>query len=159
MTLFAALWLACLAAWLCLADAAPLIDSSGEARGGVFDLPPLVIGHDVGGTVAVYALGFDRLREIGFPVEIDGLCASACTLVFELPDAERCATRRAVFAFHRTSAPIGDAMLWSAYSAPLKARLGELNPWIVAIRAPETFAFIRECPPPAGAAATREKPK
>ncbi|MGA2492055.1 MAG: hypothetical protein ABSF67_03790 [Roseiarcus sp.] len=115
----------------------------------MFDLPPLVIGHDVGGTIAVYALGFDRIREIGFPVEVDGLCASACTLVFALPDAQRCATRRAAFAFHRATAPIGDAMLWSAYSAPLKARLGELHPWIVMLRAPEIFAFIRECPSPA----------
>ncbi|MGA2491847.1 MAG: hypothetical protein ABSF67_02725 [Roseiarcus sp.] len=142
LTVIADLWLLCLAAFLCLAAAAPEIDCADAA-----DLPPLIVSQDVGGTLAIYALAFDRMRQIGLPVAVDGLCASACTLVFELPDAERCATWRAAFAFHRASAPIGDAVLWAAYSAPLKARLGELHPWVVTLRAPEIFEFIRPCPP------------
>jgi hypothetical protein len=54
-----------------------------------------------GGLVGPFVETFERLRQSGERVIIDGPCYSACTLVLSmLPRQQICVTRRAVFGFH-----------------------------------------------------------
>ena len=54
-----------------------------------------------GGQVGPFLDLFDRVRESGERVVIDGPCLSACTLVLSTVPSERiCVTRRAVLGFH-----------------------------------------------------------
>src|SRR3954452_18062122 len=54
-----------------------------------------------GGAVGPFLELFERLRESGERVVIDGPCLSACTLLLMTIPAERtCVTRRAVLRFH-----------------------------------------------------------
>ena len=54
-----------------------------------------------GGQVGTFLDLFERVRESGERVVIDGPCLSACTLVLSMVPAERiCVTRRAVLGFH-----------------------------------------------------------
>src|SRR6476659_9070674 len=54
-----------------------------------------------GGQVGPFLELFDRVRESGERVVIDGPCLSACTLVLSMVPSNRiCVTRRAVFGFH-----------------------------------------------------------
>ena len=54
-----------------------------------------------GGQVGPFLDLFERVRDSGERVVIDGPCLSACTLVLSMVPAERiCVTRRAVFGFH-----------------------------------------------------------
>jgi hypothetical protein len=55
-----------------------------------------------GGQVGPFLDLFDRVRESGERVVIDGPCLSACTLVLmTVPEERICVTRRAVLGFHR----------------------------------------------------------
>ncbi len=54
-----------------------------------------------GGQVGPFLDLFDKVRESGGRVVIDGPCLSACTLVLMAVPGDRfCVTRRAVFGFH-----------------------------------------------------------
>jgi hypothetical protein len=54
-----------------------------------------------GGQVGPFLELFDKVRESGERVVIDGPCLSACTLVLMAVPGDRiCVTRRAVFGFH-----------------------------------------------------------
>src|SRR6187399_1823289 len=54
-----------------------------------------------GGQVGPFLDMFDRVRESGERVVIDGPCLSACTLVLStVPSNRICVTRRAVLGFH-----------------------------------------------------------
>ena len=54
-----------------------------------------------GGQVGPFIELFDRVRESGERVVIDGPCLSACTLVLmQVPNDRICVTRRAVLGFH-----------------------------------------------------------
>ena len=54
-----------------------------------------------GGQVGPFLDLFDRVRESGERVVIDGPCLSACTLVLmTVPEERICVTRRAVLGFH-----------------------------------------------------------
>ena len=54
-----------------------------------------------GGQVGPFIELFDRVRQSGERVVIDGPCLSACTLVLMMVPTERiCVTRRAVLGFH-----------------------------------------------------------
>ena len=54
-----------------------------------------------GGQVGPFLDLFDRVRESGERVVIDGPCLSACTLVLStVPNERICVTRRAVLGFH-----------------------------------------------------------
>jgi len=54
-----------------------------------------------GGRVGPFLEVFERLRQSGERVIVDGPCYSACTLVLSiLPRSQICITRRAVFGFH-----------------------------------------------------------
>ena len=59
------------------------------------------IADDRGGQIGTYVNKFERLRSSGESVVIDGLCASACTIVLgAVPHNKICVTSRATLGFH-----------------------------------------------------------
>ena len=59
------------------------------------------IADDRGGQIGTYVTKFQRLRSSGESVIIDGLCASACTIVLgAVPHDKICVTSRATLGFH-----------------------------------------------------------
>jgi hypothetical protein len=59
------------------------------------------IADDRGGQIGTYVTKFERLRSSGENVIIDGLCASACTIVLgAIPRDHVCVTSRATLGFH-----------------------------------------------------------
>src|SRR4029077_14832749 len=74
---------------------AVLVLSAGTARADIR------IISSPGGQVGPFIELFDKVRESGERVVIDGPCLSACTLVLMTVPTERiCVTRRAVLGFH-----------------------------------------------------------
>jgi hypothetical protein len=74
----------------------------GPARGAVHP-GVIVINDDGGGGVSDHVKFYNRIREAGIPVRIEGMCVSACTLVLDLPRNEVCITSTASFGFHLAS--------------------------------------------------------
>ena len=117
------------------------------------------IGDDRGGRIGNYITKFHHLRSSGESVIIDGLCASACTLVLSaVPHSKICVTSRATLAFHaaydfgsngRTVAnPEATRVLYSTYPAPVKqwiAARGGLAPQMIYLRGQEPQAMYRPC--------------
>lgn len=61
-------------------------------------------GIDPGGIIVEYAEKYQALEKTGVTVKVDGLCASACTMVLAYFPADRiCMTERAAFGFHLAS--------------------------------------------------------
>ena len=61
----------------------------------------LRITSDHGGNVSEYKAKYERIRDRQERVIIDGICNSACTLVFGIVPLNRvCVTPRAIFGFH-----------------------------------------------------------
>ena len=59
------------------------------------------IADDPGGQIGTYVAKFQHLRSSGQSVVIDGLCASACTIVLgAVPHDKICVTSRATLGFH-----------------------------------------------------------
>ena len=91
------------------------------------------ITRDHGGYVEEYKAKYEKIRENGDRVVIDGICNSACTLVFGIvPNNKICVTPRASLGFHQayydksftfgikvTSAE-GTSELMSYYPEPVK---------------------------------------
>jgi hypothetical protein len=117
------------------------------------------ISNDRGGQIGTYVLKYQRLASSGESVIIDGLCASACTIVLgELPSNRICVTSRATLGFHaawnygpngRTfTNPEATLMLYSTYPAPVRrwiARRGGLTPHIVFLSGKPLQAMYRSC--------------
>src|ERR1700751_106974 len=118
------------------------------------------IADDRGGRIGNYVTKFQRLRSSGESVVIDGLCASACTLVLSaVPHNKICVTSRATLGFHaaydfgingRTIAnPEATRVLYSMYPAPVRqwiAARGGLAPQMIFLRGQELQAMYRPCP-------------
>ena len=117
------------------------------------------ISNDRGGRIGAYVLKYQRLASSGESVIIDGLCASACTIVLgELPRNRICVTSRATLGFHaawnygpngRTfTDPEATLMLYSTYPAPVRrwiARRGGLTPHIMFLSGKPLQAMYRSC--------------
>ena len=89
------------------------------------------ITNDRGGHIGSYVTKYQRLASAGESVIIDGLCASACTILLsELPHDKICVTSRAMLGFHaawnfgpngRTfTDPEATLMLYSTYPTPVR---------------------------------------
>jgi hypothetical protein len=89
------------------------------------------IRNDGGGQIGKYIHRFERLRNAGERVIVDGDCLSACTLVLGIiPDGQLCVTRRARFGFHRAWKPgflgipvanqAGTRALWKRYPEKIR---------------------------------------
>ena len=117
------------------------------------------ITNDRGGHIGSYVIKYQRLASAGESVIIDGLCASACTILLsELPRDKICVTSRAMLGFHaawnfgpngRTFPdPEATLMLYSTYPRPVRrwiARRGGLRSHIIFLSGKPLQAMYRPC--------------
>jgi len=123
----------------------------------------LRITRDHGGYVEEYKVKYERIRARGERVVIDGICNSACTLVFGIvPNSKICVTPRASIGLHQayydkaftfgikvTSAE-GTSELMSYYPQPVKdwlRRNGGLTTSMKKIKnGPDLWKIADPCP-------------
>ena len=112
-----------------------------------------------GGQVGPFIDIFDKVRESGERVVIDGPCMSACTLVLSIVPSERiCVTRRAVLGFHAARSiddrgrvyaePEASKLVLEAYPGPVRDWIvshGGLNKRLLLLRGRELSAMYRSC--------------
>lgn len=121
----------------------------------------LYIRDDRGGDVGLYRVKAQVARELDLKVVIDGVCASACTLLAGLPASQVCATDRARLHFHRArlARPMknGSAMLRRANAEILDSYPPGIRRWIgqrggladriLKMPPAEVARFLPPCPP------------
>jgi hypothetical protein len=112
-----------------------------------------------GGQVGPFLELFDRIRQSGERVVIDGPCLSACTLVLmTIPEERICVTRRAVLGFHAARSvdrrgrmyaePEASRDVEAAYPTPVRewiARRGGLTSRLLLLRGRELAAIYPRC--------------
>ena len=112
-----------------------------------------------GGQVGPFLDLFDRVRESGERVVIDGPCLSACTLVLStVPNERICVTRRATLGFHAAWMPgpngkpvpssVGTQALWDMYPQHVRQWInsrGGLSPKMMFLRGRELMSMYPEC--------------
>ncbi|WP_065752279.1 hypothetical protein [Bradyrhizobium paxllaeri] len=112
-----------------------------------------------GGQVGPFLELFDRVRQSGERVVIDGPCLSACTLVLmTIPEERICVTRRAVLGFHAARSIDGRGRIYAepeasravqaAYPAAVRdwiARRGGLTSRLLLLRGRELAAIYPRC--------------
>ena len=112
-----------------------------------------------GGQVGPFLDLFDRVRQSGERVVIDGPCLSACTLVLmTIPEERICVTRRAVLGFHAARSidrrgrmyaePEASRAVQEAYPAPVRdwiSRHGGLTSRMLLLRGRELAAIYPRC--------------
>ena len=117
------------------------------------------ITDDRGGQIGRYVDRYQGLRNTGEAVVIDGLCASACTLVLgAIPYDKICVTSQATLGFHaawdfgpagRTiTNPEATQMMYSMYPSPVRrwiAARGGLTPRTIFLRGKTLQAMYRPC--------------
>ena len=117
------------------------------------------IADDRGGRIGTYVDKYQDLRASGETVVIDGLCASACTMVLAAVPHERiCVTSRAILGFHAAwdSGANGreitnrDAtqMLYSMYPPQVRrwiAARGGLKPQMIYLSGKQLMSMYRPC--------------
>src|SRR5215475_13319303 len=136
-----------------LLAAAVLLASVGTSHAAVR------ISDDRGGMIAEYLEKYEGLRASGQTVMIDGLCASACTIVLgAVPHDKICVTAKAALGFHaafdfvgagRTATnPEATEMLYSQYPPQVQrwiASRGGLTPHMMFLRGRQLEAMYRPC--------------
>ena len=137
----------------CLLTAALLLAGVGASHAAVR------IADDRGGQIGSYVTKFQRLRSSGQSVIIDGLCASACTIVLgAVPHDKICVTSRAALGFHaaynfgingRTfTNREATMMLYSTYPRRVQrwiAARGGLTPQMIFLRGKHLQAMYQPC--------------
>ena len=127
------------------------------------------IADDRGGRIGTYVDKYQDLRSSGEAVIIDGLCASACTIVLgAIPHDKICVTSHATLGFHAAwdfgtnGRAITNAeatqMLYSMYPSAVRhwiARRGGLTPHMIFLRGKELQAMYKPCYLDAQASAAR----
>ena len=117
------------------------------------------IAEDRGGRIGTYVDKYQGLRTSGETVIIDGLCASACTIVLGAVAHDKiCVTSHATLGFHaawdfgangRTiTNPEATQMLYSMYPSPVRhwiSRRGGLTPRMIFLRGRELQALYKPC--------------
>lgn len=117
------------------------------------------IADDPGGRIGKYVYKYQRLRASGQTVVIDGLCASACTIVLSTIPVDRiCMTSQAKLAFHAAwdfgshgqpvTNPGATRMLYLMYPAPVRrwiAGRGGLTTRAIFLRGKPLQAMYRSC--------------
>jgi hypothetical protein len=120
----------------------------------------LWITVDSGGTIFEYAQRFQKARDSGERVVIDGKCLSACTMVIGMvPRDHVCVTPNAVLGFHAafrrtetgTIVASTDATKFMMDAYPLAVRKwikqrGGLTNQMIFLSGSELTAFISSCP-------------
>jgi hypothetical protein len=117
------------------------------------------IADDRGGRIGTYVDKYQDLRTSGETVIIDGLCASACTIVLgAIPHDKICVTSHATLGFHAAwdfgangraiTNPEATQMLYSMYPSAVRhwiARRGGLTPRMIFLRGKELQALYKPC--------------
>jgi hypothetical protein len=112
-----------------------------------------------GGRVGPFLEIFERIRQSGERVIIDGPCYSACTLVLSMLPRERiCVTRRATFGFHGARSiddygrlraePQASRIVLASYPADVRRwieRRGGLSSRLLLLRGRELAAMFPIC--------------
>jgi hypothetical protein len=112
-----------------------------------------------GGQVGPFLDLFERVRDSGERVVIDGPCLSACTLVLSMvPNNRICVTRRAVLGFHAARSVDGRGRMYAepeasrevlaAYPEPVRgwiSRRGGLTSRLLLLRGRELAAIYPTC--------------
>jgi hypothetical protein len=130
---------------------------------GALALPPAqaevrILGS-VGGQVGPFMDLFERVRDSGERVVIDGPCLSACTLVLDLvPNDRICVTRRAILGFHAARSidrrgrvyaePEASEVVLAAYPAAVRdwiRRRGGLTSRLLLLRGRELASIYPTC--------------
>jgi hypothetical protein len=119
------------------------------------------IHDDSGGQIGDYLAKFKALRSSGERVEIDGTCASACTMLLgTIPRNRICVTPQAVLEFHSAWDPApyggevtseaGNRILWSNYPGPVRkwiSRHGGLHSQTIKLSGAALAAMYPTCAP------------
>ena len=117
------------------------------------------IANDRGGQIGRYVDRYEKLRASGQPIIIDGLCASACTIVLgTIPYNKICVTPKANLAFHAAwdfgargralPNPAATKDLFSMYPSQVRrwiASRGGLSPRTIFLRGRQLAAMYRPC--------------
>lgn len=112
-----------------------------------------------GGQVGPFLDLFEKVRESGERVVIDGPCLSACTLVLSIVPGERiCVTKRAVLGFHAARSidrrgrlyaePEASEVVLAAYPGPVRdwiSRRGGLTSRLLLLRGRDLAAIYPRC--------------
>ncbi|WP_298253861.1 hypothetical protein [Bradyrhizobium sp.] len=112
-----------------------------------------------GGQVGPFLDLFERVRDSGERVVIDGPCLSACTLVLSMVPGDRiCVTKRAVLGFHAARSmdrrgrmyaePEASALVLQAYPTGVRnwiIRRGGLTSHLLLLRGRELAALYPRC--------------
>ncbi|HWV95997.1 MAG TPA: hypothetical protein VN130_02525 [Xanthobacteraceae bacterium] len=117
------------------------------------------IVEDRGGRIGTYVDRYEALRSSGERVMIDGLCASACTIILgALPPERICVTSRATLGFH-AAWDVGangrivtnreaTRMLYAMYPSPVRrwiAQRGGLTRHMIFLRGAQLASMYRPC--------------
>ncbi|CCD89892.1 conserved hypothetical protein; putative secreted protein [Bradyrhizobium sp. ORS 285] len=117
------------------------------------------IADDRGGRIGTYVDKYQGLRSSGEYVIIDGLCASACTIVLgAVPHDKICVTSHANLGFHAAwdfgangravTNPEATQMLYSMYPSPIRrwiTQRGGLTPRMIFLKGRELQAMYKPC--------------
>jgi len=117
------------------------------------------IGEDRGGRIGTYVDKYQEVRSSGQMVIIDGLCASACTIVLgAIPRDKICVTSHAALGFHAAwdldddghaiTNPEATHMLYSMYPAQVKRWIrarGGLTGHMIYLRGQELMSMYHPC--------------
>ena len=117
------------------------------------------IADDRGGRIGTYVEKYQDLRQSGDTVIIDGLCASACTIVLgAIPRDRICVTSHATLGFHAAwdfgsngravTNPEATQMLYAMYPSQVKRwimRRGGLTPHMLFLRGKQLQAMYKPC--------------
>ncbi|KYK47162.1 MULTISPECIES: hypothetical protein [Bradyrhizobium] len=117
------------------------------------------IADDRGGRIGTYVDKYQDLRQSGETVIIDGLCASACTIVLgAIPHDRICVTSHATLGFHAAwdfgsngraiTNPEATQMLYAMYPSQVKRWIGQrggLTPRMLFLRGKQLEAMYKPC--------------
>jgi hypothetical protein len=127
------------------------------------------IADDRGGRIGTYVDKYQGLRSSGEAVIIDGLCASACTIVLgAIPHDRICVTSHATLGFHAAwdfgtngraiTNPEATQMLYSMYPSQVRRWIsarGGLTPHMIFLRGKQLESMYKPCYLDAQASAPR----
>ncbi|MBR0829128.1 hypothetical protein JQ596_26680 [Bradyrhizobium manausense] len=117
------------------------------------------IADDRGGRIGTYVDKYQDLRQSGETVIIDGLCASACTIVLgAIPSDRICVTSHATLGFHAAwdfgsngravTNPEATHMLYSMYPSHVRrwiSHRGGLTPRMIFLRGKQLQSMYKPC--------------
>jgi len=120
---------------------------------------PLIGSDDPGGQIGTYVDKYSKLRASGQTVMIDGLCASACTILLSaIPHNKICVTSNATLGFHAAFDFAGDGrivtnpeatqILYSGYPSQVRRWItnrGGLTRRMIFLRGKQLQAMYRPC--------------